>query len=307
MTVIVMQKLLSLTGCWIGIIALLPLAHLHADEAQKSIHVLVWDEQQPAQKQAYGDNFLGGTIAAHLQKLPGISVESVSIHSPQQGLDQATLDKAQVIIWWGHVQHDKVTPENTEAVVKRVLDGKLSLIALHSAHFANPFMRLMQERAKADALAQIPEAERATAKIDFSAPLVRAQLKPNAPMTPLLEKVDGVWKLTPPGCIFPAWRADGAPSHVTTLLPKHPIAKGLPEKWDIPQTEMYADPFHVPKADATLFEEKWDKGESFRSGLLWKVGKGQVFYFRPGHETFPIYRQAEPLLVLENAVRYLAN
>jgi hypothetical protein len=36
-----------------------------------------------------------------------------------------------------------------------------------------------------------------------------------------------------PGCIFPAYRGDGAPSHVTTLLPEHPIAAGLPLKWDI--------------------------------------------------------------------------
>jgi trehalose utilization protein len=32
-----------------------------------------------------------------------------------------------------------------------------------------------------------------------------------------------------------------------------------------------------------------------------------VFYFRPGHETFPVYQQREPLQVLENAVRYLAS
>lgn len=138
-----------------------------AEEAGK-IHVLVWDEQQPAQKQAYGENFLGGTIAAHLEKLPGITVDSVSIQSPEQGLDAKTLDKANVIIWWGHVQHDKVSPQATEEVVKRVMEGKLSLIALHSAHFAPPFMRLMQERAKLDAPLQIPEAERATAKFDFA-------------------------------------------------------------------------------------------------------------------------------------------
>ena len=55
-----------------------------------------------------------------------------------------------------------------------------------------------------------------------------------------------------------------------------------------------------------VFEERWDKGEWFRSGPLWKVGKGGVFYFRPGHETFPVFQQAENLRVVENAARYLA-
>ena len=93
---------------------------------------------------------------------------------------------------------------------------------------------------------------------------------------------------------------------VTTLLPQHPIAAGLPTQWDIPQTEMYGEPFHVPAPDEVVFEEKWDKGEHFRSGCVWQVGKGRVFYFRPGHETYPIYQQAEPLRVVENAVRWMS-
>jgi len=39
---------------------------------------------------------------------------------------------------------------------------------------------------------------------------------------------------------------------------------------------------------------------------LWNFGKGKVFYFRPGHETFPIYFQPEVQQVLKNAVRFLA-
>ncbi|MFA6546866.1 MAG: prolyl oligopeptidase family serine peptidase, partial [Limisphaerales bacterium] len=39
---------------------------------------------------------------------------------------------------------------------------------------------------------------------------------------------------------------------------------------------------------------------------LWRVGKGGVFYFRPGHETYPVFKQTENLRVIENATRYLA-
>jgi trehalose utilization protein len=93
---------------------------------------------------------------------------------------------------------------------------------------------------------------------------------------------------------------------MTTLLPKHPVAAGLPEKWDVAKTEMYSEPFHVPPPDAVVFQEHWDKGENFRSGCAWQIEKGRVFYFRPGHETFAVYRQAECLRVIENAVRWVA-
>jgi trehalose utilization protein len=290
----------------IGIALLAAASGLDA-AAPHSVRVLVWDEQQPEQKRAYGEKFLGETIAAHLATRPGLVVKSVSLASPSQGLDEATLNETDVVIWWSHVKNPFVTDENVERLVARVREGKLGFVALHSAHWARPFVRLMQERAKADALEQIPAAERATAKFEFfnQNPLGKVPRR-DGPLTPALRKEDGVWKLTLPGCIFPAYRGDGAPSHVTTLLPEHPIAAGLPAKWDVTQTEMYDEPFHVPKPDAVVFEERWDEGEYFRSGCVWQVGKGRVFYFRPGHETYPVFKQAEPLRVLENAARWLA-
>ena len=89
-------------------------------------------------------------------------------------------------------------------------------------------------------------------------------------------------------------------------MPQRPIAAGLAGKWDIPQTEMDAEPFHVPAPDAVVFEERRDKDERFRSGCVWTVGKGRVFYFRPRCEPYPIYKLAEPLRVVENAVRWLS-
>jgi trehalose utilization protein len=190
-------------------------------------------------------------------------------------------------------------------VVSRVLAGKLALVALHSAHWSKPFVRLMQERAKADALTQIPLG--AKFEIANDKPIGHP-VKNETPITPSLEKIaDNSWRLILPQCVFPSWREDGAPGHMTTLLPDHPVARGLPAKWDVTHTEMYSEPFHVPKPDAVVFEEKWDKGEHFRSGCVWQVQKGRVFYFRPGHETFPVYLQAEPLRVVENAVRWLGS
>ena len=274
----------------------------------KPIHVLMWDEEQPEQKQAYGSIFLGETIARQLAAKSGISVQTANLAAPEQGLDEATLDAMDVVVWWGHVRNNVVSDPFAERVVARVKEGRLNLIALHSAHWSKPFVRLMQERAKSDALAQVPAAERAQAKWEFSNDVTTYKAPQYGdPLTPSLSHDGNVWKLALPICVFPTYRPDGAPSHVTTLLPQHPIAAGLPATWDVAQTEMYDEPFHVPPPDAVVFEERWDKGERFRSGSIWQVGKGRVFYFRPGHEIFPVYKQAEPMRVIENAVRWLGK
>jgi trehalose utilization protein len=275
--------------------------------AAEPIRVLVWDEQQPQQKEGYGEKFLGETIAAHLAKLPGLSVKTAKLDEADQGLSDARLDVTDVLIFWCHRRVKDQDDARMEAIVKRVMEGKIGFIGLHSTHWGKPFVRLMQERAKADAVKALPEAERATAMWEFlnEAPYYKGVGRA-ARVTPFVEKGEGnVWKLTLPACVFPVYRNDGMPSHVTTLLPQHPIAAGLPVQWDIPRTEMYGEPFHVPPPDEVVFEEKWDKGEYFRSGCVWQVGKGRVFYFRPGHETYGIFQQAETQRVLENAVRWL--
>ncbi|MEO6336606.1 MAG: ThuA domain-containing protein [Verrucomicrobiota bacterium] len=290
-----------------GDTSIVPVLSLQGSDS-KPVRVLVWDEQQPEQKQAYGDKFLGETITAYLGAQHGITVKTVNLASPEQGLDEATLDSTDVIVWWGHIRHPAVTDAQAERVVARVKDGRLGLIALHSAHWSKPFVHLMQDRAKSDALAHVPAAERATAKWEYlNEKTIFQAPKRDDPLTPSLTHEGEVWRLALPLCVFPAYRPDGAPSHVTTLLPLHPIAAGLPAKWDVAQTEMYDEPFHVPPPDAVVFEERWDKGEHFRSGCVWQVGKGRVFYFRPGHEVYPVYKQAEPLRVIENAVRWLGT
>jgi trehalose utilization protein len=269
--------------------------------------ILVWDEQQPKQKEAYDGGFLGEAIAGFLAKQPGVTVKSVSLDSPGQGLDNATLDATDVIVWWGHVRHAEVTVAHTEEVVTRVREGRLGLVPLHSAHWSRPFVRLMQERAKSDALARLPEAERATAKWEYLNHAPFGTIIPaGGPLTPFVVKENDIYKLTLPQCVFPAYRPDGAPGHMSTLMPQHPIATGLPAKWDVPQTEMYSEPFHVPEPDAVVFEEKWDKGEHFRSGCVWQIEKGRVFYFRPGHESYPVYRQENCLRVVLNAALWVA-
>ncbi|MGI6367416.1 MAG: ThuA domain-containing protein [Anaerolineae bacterium] len=102
------------------------------------------------------------------------------------------------------------------------------------------------------------------------------------------------------------WREAGERERLWVVDPGHPIAAGLGEFFEIPHVEMYGELFDIPKPDATVFISWFQGGEVFRSGVAYHRGKGKVFYFRPGHETFPIYYQAEVQQVLKNAVRWAA-
>ena len=279
--------------------------------AQQPIRVLVWDEQQPAQRKAYPE-FLGNEIAAYLSKQPGLKVTSSRIDDPGQGISDEQLAAHDIIIWWGHVRHREIPEASGQRIVKQIQAGKVSLIALHSAHWSVPFIEAMNQRSIDDALATLSEVERKTARIEAIRPKQYTPPAKDAKLTPSVEKSiggDGVvtLKIELPNCCYHAYRPDGKPSHVEVLHPAHPLAEGLPAKFDIPHTEMYADPFHVPKPDLVMFHETWDAGESFRSGSVWNLGAGKVFYFRPGHETFPVYQQPETLRIIENAVRWLAE
>jgi trehalose utilization protein len=274
------------------------------------IKVVVWDERQPSQRQAY-DNFLGNRIADHLRSEPGLAVESVGNDDPGRGLSPAVLDDARVLVWWGHVRHKEIEPEVGKAIVERIKAGTLGLIALHSAHWSTPFVEAMNERARIDARArwsasgdkveikEIPPPQRYTSpKYDTRpTPYSTARKFPGG-----VTRVD----LHLPICCFPAWAHAAAPSFSKTLKPDHPIAQGIASEFELPQTEMYDETFHVPDPDEVIFEERWAGGEWFRSGMVWNLGKGKVFYYRPGHETYPIYKQPVPLRIVTNAVRWMA-
>ena len=86
--------------------------------------------------------------------------------------------------------------------------------------------------------------------------------------------------------------------------PGHSIAQGLGRYFEVPQTEMYGEPFQVPTPHEMIFSSWYQGGEVFRSGLTYLRGNGKIFYFSPGHETYPIYHQPEIQLVLKNAVKW---
>jgi trehalose utilization protein len=102
------------------------------------------------------------------------------------------------------------------------------------------------------------------------------------------------------------WREMGEKERLWVIEPGHPIAEGIGEYIEIPHTEMYGERFDIPQPDKLVFVSWFAGGEVFRSGCCYHRGRGKVFYFRPGHETFPIFHHEEVLRVIANAVRWAA-
>ena len=100
------------------------------------------------------------------------------------------------------------------------------------------------------------------------------------------------------------WREEAEKERLWVVNPSHPITAGIGEYIELPQTEMYGEFFDMPEPQELLFISWFEGGEVFRSGAVWTRGKGKVFYFRPGHETYPIFYHQDILKVLENAVRW---
>jgi len=139
-----------------GAASLLGAARAAENRAEaEAVRVVVWDEQQPAQKEAY-DDFIGNWIAAYLRSRPGFTVKSVRLDDPEQGLGGGVLDACDVLVWWGHLRNKDVNQRTGVKIADRIKAGKLALLALHSAHWSAPFMEAMNERARRDAQRLFP-------------------------------------------------------------------------------------------------------------------------------------------------------
>lgn len=276
------------------------------------IRVLVWDEEQPGQRPTY-PNFIGKHIAEHLKKNSALVVTTARLDDPDHGLSTASLENCDVLVWWGHIRHPEVPDAKAEEIADRIEAGELSMMTLHSAHWAAPFMAAMERRAAQDAIERLSEKDRARAKVEFKG--VRERKIPARDARVYLESEyvlenDGsiLIKLDRPDCVFPLCCHPVEPSLMRTLLPEHPIARGVPETFTLTYTEMYDGPYGVPPADQLIFSESWADGEHFlESGALWNVGRGQVFYLRPGHETYRVYYDRNILRVIDNAAVYLGQ
>lgn len=100
------------------------------------------------------------------------------------------------------------------------------------------------------------------------------------------------------------WREAAEKERLWNLEPSHPITKGIGEYIELPNAEMYGERFDIPTPDKVIFVSWFEGGEVFRSGCTFKRGHGNIFYFRPGHETYPIFYNNEVIKVIANAVNW---
>jgi trehalose utilization protein len=85
------------------------------------------------------------------------------------------------------------------------------------------------------------------------------------------------------------WRSEQDREIVWTVDPTHPIAKGIPHPFIIPEQEMYGEFFDIPAPDELIFLSTFSGGEVFRSGCTFKRGFGKIFFFSPGDQDYPVY------------------
>ncbi len=168
-------------------------------------------------------------------------------------LTEEILANTDVLVWWGHHYHQKVSDSVAFKAMEYVNRG-MGLVALHSAHKSKLFTNLLGTSG------------------DLS------------------------------------WREIGENERLWCIDPTHQIAKDMEKAYiDIPHEEMYGEPFSIPTPDELIFIGWFKGGEVFRSGCVWKRGRGKIFYFQPGHETLPTYKIPEIRRVILNAVDYVKS
>jgi len=177
------------------------------------------------------------------------NIRTATLEEPEHGLTEEVLNNTDVLVWWGHMGHDRVEDAIVERVHARVMAG-MGLIVLHSAHFSKIFKKLMGT-----------------------------------------------------GCDL-KWREANEKERLWVVNPGHPIAEGLPEYITLDHEEMYGEHFDIPAPDELIFLSWFQGGEVFRSGCTFTRGQGKIFYFRPGHETFPTYYNEHILKVISNGIKW---
>jgi trehalose utilization protein len=99
-----------------------------------------------------------------------------------------------------------------------------------------------------------------------------------------------------------SWREDGDWEKLWNIAPAHPITQGIGRFIELEHEEVYCEPFDIPNPDQLIFISNYEGGEVFRSGCCYNRGCGKIFYFKPGHESYPIYYNKEIQTVIKNAV-----
>ncbi len=245
----------------------------------RTIRVLVWDEKPPHAPKSIYPNSINGAVADGLNKLGdgSIDVRTTNLEDPEQGITEAGLAETEVLIWWGHMYHGKVSDETVRRVVNRVRNEGMGFIALHSAHYSRPFKAVVEGHGH-----------------------LKGGWRENDPPESEEIYVTAPWHPIAKG--------------ITNFTLDQEEYYGAP--FDVPPPLVMVFQSHFP-LDGRTFPSGlcWTVGkgktEGFTSGQGKGVGEGEgigrVFYFRPGHETIPTYYNENVQRVITNGVLWCAK
>jgi trehalose utilization protein len=239
------------------------------------LNVLVWDENPShAPKELYPESLRGAVAAGLKQHDSGgeLSISVAHLDEKDQGVSEAVLAGTDVLVWWGHARHSEVKDGLAARIRDRCHKKGMGLVVLHSGHYSKVFK----------------------------------------------ETVGG------PGHLKGGWRESNDSEEIRVCAPWHPIAQGVKD-FTLPAEEMYGSPFDVPPFETLVLQSRYSiDGATFPSGICWTVGDGidpkftsgpgggknqgegkcRLFYFRPGHETYPTYFNEDVTRILYNGVRW---
>ena len=205
------------------------------------------EQTEPAIKNVYPKG-IHGALQQNLTD-DEISIIATVTADTIELLTDELLKNTDVLLWWGHIGHDRVPDEIAKRVQYRTLCG-MGMIFLHSGHHSKPFKLLMGTSCNLQ------------------------------------------------------WREQGDSELVWVVDPSHPIAKGIDRYFRLEHEETYSEPFSIPKPEELVFIGRYSGGEVFRSGCCYKREYGKIFYFQPGHESFPTYYNPDVIKVLKNAIHW---
>ncbi|MBL4646677.1 MAG: ThuA domain-containing protein, partial [Rhizobiales bacterium] len=72
------------------------------------------------------------------------------------------------------------------------------------------------------------------------------------------------------------WREAGERERLWVVNRGHPIVQGIGPYFELPNAEMYGEPFTVPEPMETVLISWYEGGEVFRSGLTYQRGAGKI-------------------------------
>ena len=241
----------------------------------KKLNVLVWDEYPAhAPKELYPEG-IRGAVAEGLRAFDvdaEFEVKTVGLEEADQGVSEADLKAADVLLWWGHARHGEVEDALAERIASEVKTRGLGFICLHSGHYSKPFRTIL------DAPGHLKGGWRESDDTE--------EITVAAPWHPIAKGVEDF--------VIEAEEMYGGPFTV----PPHEV--------------LVLQSYFPKSGDAFPSGIVWTVGEGidpeFTSGPGGGVGQGRgvgrVFYFRPGHETYKVYYDERVRRILYNAVRW---